>query len=60
MNENPRKSSTAKADEHTQTGFSMSIMPSFKNIKKKFYEFLRGHVMEIISSKKKKNEVINK
>ena len=39
MNENTGKSSTTKADEHAQTGFSMSIMSSFKNIKKNFMSF---------------------
>ena len=67
---NPENSSTTKVSEHIPSGFSMSIISSFRSIEnkhnvyggndcmKKFCEFLRGHAMKIINFKK--NKVINK
>ena len=61
-----------KIGEHISSGFSMSTTSSFKSIEnkhgiykykdfmKKFCEYLRENAIEIISFKKKKNEVINK
>ena len=58
--------------EHIPSGFSMSTVLSFKNIKnkydgykvkdcmKKFCEYLRQRAIDLINFKKKKNEVINK
>ena len=63
---NPENSSTKKVNKHIPSGFSMSIISSFRNIEnkhdlyggkncmKKFCEFLRWHVMKIINFKKKK------
>ena len=63
-------SSTTKVSEHIPSGFSMSIISSFRSIEnkhnvyggndcmKKFCEFLREHAMNIINFKK--NKVINK
>ena len=59
-------SSTSKLGEHITSGFSMSTISLFKNIEnkhdaysgtdcvKKFCEFLREHVMNIINFMKKK------
>ena len=63
---NPENSSTTKIGECIPSGFSMSIISSFKSIEnkhavcrgkdcmKKFYESLREHAMKIINFKKKK------
>ena len=69
---NPENSSTTKVSEHIPSGFSMSTISSFKNIKnkhdvyrgkdhmKKFSGFLREHAMKIINFKKKKNKLLTK
>ena len=63
---NPTKSSTAKLGEHTSSGFSMSTILLFKDIKnkhevyrgkdymKKFCECLKKHAKRIINFEKKK------
>ena len=69
---NPENSFKTKVGKHILSGFSMSTISSFKNIKnnhdvcrgkdcmKRFCESLREHAMKIINFKKKKNEVVNK
>ena len=69
---NPENSSATKVSEHIPSGFSMSTISSFKNIKnkhdvyrgkdhmKKFSGFLREHAMKIINFKKKKNKLLTK
>ena len=69
---NPENSSTTKLSEHFPSGFSMSIMSSFRSIEnkhdvyrdkdcmKKYFELLREHAMKIINFKKKKKVIINK
>ena len=63
---NSENSSTTRVSEHILSGFSMSIISSFrsienkhgvykgKNCMKKFCEFLREHAMKIINFKRKK------
>ena len=63
---NPTKLSTAKLGEHIPSGFSMSTILSFKDIKnkhevyrgkdymKKFCECLKKHAKRIINFEKKK------
>ena len=60
---NPQNSSTKKIGEHIPSGFSMSIISSFKCIHdvyrgkdcmKKFCESLREHAMKTINLKKMK------
>ena len=72
QNKNSENSSKIKVSEHIPSGFSMSIISSFRSIEKKhdvyrgkdcmktFCEFLREHAMKIINLRTKKNEVINK
>ena len=62
----PEKLPTTNVSEHIPSGFSMSVLSSFKSIEnkhdvyrvkdcmKKFCEFLREHAMKIINFKKKK------
>ena len=62
---NLENSSTTKVSKHIPSGFSMSIISSFRSIEnkhdvyrgkdcmKKFCEFLREHAMEITNFKKK-------
>ena len=69
---NSENSSTAKEDEHTPSGFSMSTTLSLKGIEnhhdvyrgkhcmKMFCGFLRMRAMKIINFKNKKNKAINK
>ena len=69
---NPDNLSTTKVGDHIPSGFSMSIIWSFKSIEKrhdvyrekdcwkKFSKSLRKHAMEIIIFKNNKKEVINK
>ena len=63
----PEKLPTTNVSEHIPSGFSMSVLSSFKSIEnkhdvyrvkdcmKKFCEFLREHAMKIINFKKKKS-----
>ena len=67
---NPENSSTAKVGEHISSGFSISIISSFKSIEnkndvyrdkdcmKKFYRFLRDSALKIINSKKKNMKLL--
>ena len=69
---NLESSSITKVGDHISSGFSMSIISSFKSIQnkhgiyrgkncmKKFCKSLKKHAMEIINFKKKKVKVINK
>ena len=69
---NPENSSTTKVTEHIPSGFSMSIMSSFrstenkhdvyrgKDCMKKFCESLREHTIKIIKFKKKKMKLLIK
>ena len=69
---NPENSSITKVNEHIPSGFSISIILSFRSIEnkhdvcrgkdcmKKFCESLRDHTMKIINFKKKNNNVIQK
>ena len=69
---NPENSITTKAGKHISSGYSMSIMSSFKSIKnnrniyrykdfmKKFCESLREHTIKIINFKKKKMKLLTK
>ena len=66
---NPENSCTTKVSEHVPSGFSISVISSFRSIEtkhevyrgkdcmKRICEFLREHTMKIINLK---NEVINK
>ena len=66
---NPENSCTTKVSEHVPSGFSISVISSFRSIEnkhevyrgkdymKRICEFLREHTMKIINFK---NEVINK
>ena len=68
----PENSSATKVNEHIPSGFSMSIISSFrsienkhdvyrgKNCMKKFCEFLREHAVKIINFKKKKLKLLTK
>ena len=63
---NPENSSTTRVSKHIPSGFSMSTILLFRSIEnkhdvyrgndflKKFFEFLRAHVIKIICFKKKK------
>ena len=63
---NPENSSTTKIREYIPSGFSMSVISSFRSIENKhnvyrgkdcmknFCEFLREHAMKIINFKKKR------
>ena len=63
---NPENSSTTRVSKHIPSGFSMSTILLFRSIEnkhdvyrgndflKKFFEFLRAHVIKIINFKKKK------
>ena len=67
---NSENSSTTKLSEHFPSGFSMSVLSSFKSIEnkhdvyrskdcmKKCCESLREHAMEIINFKKKKMKLL--
>ena len=69
---NPENSSTTNVSKHILSGFSMSIISSFRSIEnkldvygvkdcmKKFYEFLREHAMKIINFRKKKMKMLTK
>ena len=69
---NPENSFTAKLSGHIPFSFSVSNISPFKRMENKHYVYrgkdcikkfcvsLREHAMEIISFKKKKNEIINK
>ena len=60
---NPENSSTTNVSEHIPSGFSMSTISSFRSIgnkhdvyrgkgcMKKFFKFLREHIMTIINFK---------
>ena len=66
---NSENSCTTKVSEHVPSGFSISVISSFRSIEnkhevyrgkdcmKRICEFLREHTMKIINLK---NEVINK
>ena len=69
---NPENSSTTKVSKHIPSGFSISLVSSFKSIEnkhgvcrvndcmKKLCESSRRHAIKIINFKKKKNEATNK
>ena len=69
---NPENSSTTKVSEHIPSGFSISLISSFRSIEnkhdacrvkdcmKKLCESSRRHTIKIINFKKKKNEATNK
>ena len=69
---NPENSLATKVSEHIPSGFSMSIISSFKSIEKrhdvyrgkdcmkKFCESLREHAMKIFSFKRKKLKLLTK
>ena len=71
-NNNPENSSTTKVSKHIPSGFSISILSSFRSIEnkhvvyrckdctKKFCEFLREHAMNIINFKKNKMKLLTK
>ena len=69
---NPKKSSTAKINKHTPSGYSLFICCSFDTTRntldryrgedcmKNFCLDLKQHVTKIINNKKKRNDTINK